>query len=428
MTDPPETAAASDARDHLTLVAEMSRNFAETRDINDALARGLFRIADKLDAEGASLFVHDPDTGDLVCRACTGPVDIVGLQLACDQGIVGRSVQSASPQLVADVANDPDFGGHIDDQTGFTTRSILAAPLRVQDDTLGAIELINKRGGAKFDMRDARLLNALAAAAGLALINARNAENMAAQAALQRELVLAATIQKRFLPERRTADFPIHGRNIPARDVSGDFFDIVEATGGRIWFCIGDVAGKGINASLMMVKTSSLFRYLAKTAGEPAQILAAINAELLETATHGLFVTMICGTYTPTTGEVAIANAGHEPALIYRRDTGACDSWCPAQTPPMGILPDLFGTTEPASETRRLGRDVIYLFTDGLTEAAMPDGTFLGAEGVGHEIARQEAIAMPPPACVDRLLTRIAPRHRSPADDLTLLRIADPAA
>lgn len=418
----------ADPREHLSLVADMTRDFADSQDIDEALAHGLCRIVSKLRAEAASLFVLEPTSGDLVCRACTGPVDIRGLHIAGGQGIVGRTVREASAQLVADTARDPDFGSEVDRATGFTTRSILAAPLRVQSETLGAIELINKRDNRSFDSTDARSLEALAAAAGLALINARNAEAMAAQAALQRELAVAAQIQRSFLPDPREPAFPIHGRNVPARNVSGDFFDIVPTSGGGIWFTVGDVAGKGINAALMMARTTSLFRYLAKTADDPATVLAAINTELADTAAFGMFVTMTCGVYHPQTGELLLANAGHEPALQVACDDPGNVHWHGAQTPPLALMTGLF--VDPPVESQRidLTGQYLYVFTDGLTETRLGNGCFLGAEGVATRLAAAESSGLDAPGVIDRIIDDLAPANGAPADDLTLVRVAGHAA
>jgi len=173
-------------------------------------------------------------------------------------------VQKNATELVRDTSDDPDFAKRVDDDTGFRTRSILCAPLSVRDERLGAIELFNKKGGGTFDLDDVRVLQALAASAALALINARQAAAMAERQALSRELALAADIQRAMLPKDRCPEFPIHGINLPARGVSGDFFDIVELADGRLAFAIADVSGKGMNASLLMAKTASLFRCLAK--------------------------------------------------------------------------------------------------------------------------------------------------------------------
>jgi sigma-B regulation protein RsbU (phosphoserine phosphatase) len=429
MTGRTATAVPADTIDHLALVAEMSRDFAESQDIDATLQRGLERIAHTLDAEAASLFVLED--GTLVCRGCFGPVDIAGLRLAPDAGIVGRAVQSGHSQIVRDAAKDPDFADNVDEQTGFTTRSILCAPLGVRDQLLGAIELINKRGGRLFDDRDRRLLEALAASAALALINARLAAEMVAREGLRREIELAASIQRSFLPADCPDDHPVHGINWPARQVSGDFYDIVARPDGRLWFNVGDVSGKGVNASLLMAKTASLFRYLAKAADDPAAVLASINRELHETATQGMFVTMTCGIYDPESGVARLANAGHEPALLYAAGDGGkadVDECVRAHAPPLGILPELdFEHDEDAAGIVLKGRR-LYLFTDGLTEARRPDGEPWGQDGIADLIRTVEGENLPPGERIRRIVEQVAPCGGAPADDLTLVMVQGPDA
>lgn len=436
-----DTAASADAGiDHLGLIAEMSRDFADSLDIDTTIQRGLERIAGTLDAEGASIFLLESADRELVCRACHGPVDIAGLRLPAGTGIVGRAVATGHAQIVRDAHSDPDFGAVVDAHTGLTTRSVICAPLRVRDQTLGAIELINKRGGCAFNPRDAQLLTALSASAALAIINARLAASMVEREGMRRELELAAAMQRSFLPEGRPADFPVHGLNRPARHISGDFYDIVARPDGRIWFTIGDVSGKGSNAALLMAKTASLFRYLARTAADPAEVLRAINRELYETAVHGMFVTMTCGDCDAQGRWVRLANAGHPPALEVPAGGGTLDSVnsrVPAQAPPLGILSSL---EEAGSGPQAVALDLadrhLYLFTDGLTEArrarggattaAAPDE--LGEAGLITCILGAERAKLAAPARLRHILDAVAPEGRAPADDLTVLVIEGPGS
>ncbi|MGB1027587.1 MAG: PP2C family protein-serine/threonine phosphatase, partial [Rhodospirillaceae bacterium] len=263
--------------DQLGLVADMTRIFALDPDDSDALSVGLSQVAKHVRAEAASLFLLENNATELVCRACFGPVDITGLRLPAETGIVGRTVAENAAQSVRDVANDPDFGAQVDEKTGFTTRSILCAPLSVRDERLGAIEVINKTGFADqpgdglFDEEDLKLLEVLAASTALALSNSRLTVSAFEQERLAREVELAAEIQRGLLPALGAPEAAIHGINLPARDVSGDFFDHLVDPMGRLWFCVGDVSGKGMNAALMMAKTASLFRVLARTSASPGR-------------------------------------------------------------------------------------------------------------------------------------------------------------
>ena len=113
--------------DHLELLAEMGADFASARDIESTLTRAVERITSHLDAAGGALFLLDESGEKLRCHACCGATEITGLVLASDQGIVGRCVRTNTGEIVRDVSKDASFDGGVDEQTGFTTRSILCA-------------------------------------------------------------------------------------------------------------------------------------------------------------------------------------------------------------------------------------------------------------------------------------------------------------
>ncbi len=411
-----------DFGEHLELLAEMGQNFASSLDITDTLGKALARIARYLDAEAASLFLLEDDDRSLVCRACFGPADISGLEIGADEGIVGRTVQENGCQMVRDVALDPDFARAVDEGTGFTTRSILCAPLSVNDRRVGAIELLNKvAGDGLFSEPDRQVLRVLASTAALAIINARLTSALIEQEKVRRELELAAEIQRNLLPRRSPASFPVHGINVPARGVSGDFYDIFTLADGRVCFNVGDVSGKGMNAALLMAKTSSLYHCLGKTVHDPGRLLAMVNAEICETGTRGMFVTMVGGVYDPASGVVRFANAGHEPPLY--RDARGRYVACPAEAPPLGIAPDLMGGAGYPVTELSLDAGVFSVFTDGVTEGRLDSGEMLGVEGfmrLTEEFARLGAVER---------LTAIAARLNRPGtilhDDLTILVIED---
>ena len=419
MPDAARTPSAQTYHRQLELIAEMSHEFANSRDLDNTLQRGLEQVAAYVDAEAASLFLIEERTGDLVCRACVGPVDIIGLRLSAGQGVVGRTVSQNRPVHVNDAGLDPYFAARVDAETGFATRSILCAPLSVRERCLGAIELLNKAGGDVFHAADRQFLRALGASAALAISNARLTAAMVEQERVRREVELAAEIQRGMLPSSLPAEVPVVGVNRPAYAVSGDFFDILRLPEGRIAFAIGDVSGKGINASLLMAKTISLFHCLAKTHDRPGPLLAAINQELCETAGRGgTFVTMAAGILDQATGSVLLANAGHEPPLLSR--DGAFIAY-PAATPPLGIAPEL---VPPSLDEHwiELAGDPLYLFTDGLTET-LCGGAMLGAEGVGRLISANASL--PAGVRLNTVLDGLCSEGAALKDDLTLLVVED---
>jgi len=413
-------ASAPVLSDYLELLARLGQDFAASLDVTHTLELALERIAGHLDAEAASLFLLERDDAELVCHACVGPVDINGLRIASGQGIVGRAVSANACQIVRDVRLDPDFARGVDDDTGFTTRSILCAPMSVKDRQVGAIELINKSSGdGLFSEEDRHVLQSLASSAALAIINARLTGQLIEQERLRRELELAAEIQRSLLPPRRSVDFPVCGVNRPARSVSGDFYDIFPLPDGRICFNVGDVSGKGMNAALLMMKTASLYRCLGKSIDDPGRLLARINEELCETGTRGMFVTLVGGVYDPASDSVRFANAGHEPPLL-QHASGTYTAF-PAEAPPLGIALDLVEAAGYPVTECRLGAGCLAVFTDGITEWQGRDGAMLGARGLKRMLRELSDLA--PVERLAALLTRLDPGDAALHDDMTMLLV-----
>jgi sigma-B regulation protein RsbU (phosphoserine phosphatase) len=326
--------------------------------------------------------------------------------------------------MVRDVSADPDFASSVDAVTGFHTRSILCAPMSVQGVCIGAIELLNKKDDTLlFSEPDLMMLQTLASAAGLAIRNARMAEELVEQERVSRELELASEMQRSLLPDERPAPFPVHGVNLPAHEVSGDFYDFYELGDGRIYFSLGDVSGKGMDAALLMSKTASLFRCLGKTIDEPATLLATINRELCETAIHGMFVTMVCGILDPSNGEVRLANAGHEPPLL--QDSEGNFSAIQASAPPLGILPLDVEEHDLRDEVFNLAGGTLYIFTDGVTEGVVENGGRLEVEGLKEIISANAG--SPLTERIDAVISRLKGSGRRRHDDITILALEMPA-
>src|SRR3990172_4579257 len=242
------------------VLADISQELASSLDIGQTLRISTDRIRHYLNAEAASVFLLEDKGRKLCCYACSGSVELVGLEMPAGQGIVGKTVATGRVQVVTNAAVHPEFCADVDKKTGFVTRSILCAPLKVRDVTLGAIEVINKQNSDGFFSRqDVHLLSVLASSTSLAIHNSKMAEQLVEQERLQKELELARTIQKSMLPGQLQKELPVVGMNLPVQEVSGDFYDYFCLKDGRIGFALGDVAGKGITAALLGAKAGSLY-------------------------------------------------------------------------------------------------------------------------------------------------------------------------
>ncbi len=241
----------------------------------------------------------------------------------------------------------------------------------------------------------------------------RERDRVAAE--LARELELAREVQRSLLPAEGGETRGVVGLNLSAREVSGDFYDFYRLHTGQVAFCIADVSGKGMNAAMLMAKTSSLYRCLGKSILDPSRLLAMLNREILETSIRGMFVTMTVGIFDPESRVVRLANAGHLPSVVMH-DRRLVREY-PADAPPLGIVPEAeFPGVDFCLEDHSL-----YLYTDGLLEARLAGGRRLEREGLLELLARHSDAA--PVERLQHIVAAVRGDSGVMDDDLTLLMI-----
>ena len=402
--------------EQLALLAEISQSFSSTLNISQTLNIAIERFLVYLNAEAASIFLLDADSQELVCAECAGPVNITGLRLSSNKGIVGKTVMTRSIQVIRDVQSDPDFTRKIDAASGFSTRSILCVPLIINNECIGALELLNKKNDDLFGDQDKHLSMALASYAALAINNARMADALVEQERMRKELELAREIQLDLLPDvSEESNFPINGVNVPALEVSGDFYDFFRRDDGLIYFNLADVSGKGMNAAMLMAKASSLLHHLAKDIDDPGELLARVNDEICETVSHGMFVTIVSGFIDTNTCTIKYSNAGHQPPLFHHY-SGEFEE-IEAGAPPIGILP---GTEFPVT-TIKLDGGSVYIFTDGVTESRNDEQKLLDVGGLIKLIEENSKVT--PTKRLENIVAKIQNPNIEQHDDITLMVI-----
>ena len=194
---------------------------------------------------------------------------------------------------------------------------------------------------------------------------------------ISKEVNLAVKVQENFLPKRNLDNFPVSGINIPAREVSGDFFSFYPHND-SIYFVIADVAGKGIHAGMVMAKASTLFEIMSKDKVDPDEMMFHMNNDLYQTKTAGMFVTSILGEYNLLTDEIRWVNAGHQPAII-RQKSGNYSEFNSSSTP-LGVIKHKDKSVYKLEKTK-LNDGRFYVFTDGLSESLNDKGEEIGIEG-----------------------------------------------
>ena len=191
------------------------------------------------------------------------------------------------------------------------------------------------------------------------------------------EVKLAVKVQENFLPKRNLENYPVHGINFAAREVSGDFFSFYPHNE-SVYFIIADVAGKGIHAGMVMAKASTLFEIMARDKVDVDEMVFHMNNDLHSTKTGGMFVTAIIGNYNINTSEIAWVNAGHQPALI-RDNKGAFEEY-ESKSPPLGVIRQGSKSSYFVNKYNLNGYR-FYGFTDGLSESLDKNNKEIGIDG-----------------------------------------------
>jgi Amt family ammonium transporter len=194
---------------------------------------------------------------------------------------------------------------------------------------------------------------------------------------ISKEIDLAVKVQENFIPKRNLNKYPVKGINVPAREVSGDFFSFYPHNN-SIYFIIADVAGKGIHAGMVMAKASTLFEVLAQDRVDLDEMAFYMNNDLFNTKTGGMFVTGIVGYYDLISDELKWVNAGHQPALI--RDLNGNFSEFESKSPPLGVIRQNNKSNYFIDE-KKLNGHRFYAFTDGLSESLNKNKEEVGIEG-----------------------------------------------
>ena len=196
--------------------------------------------------------------------------------------------------------------------------------------------------------------------------------------ALQNELDIASQMQQSILPTvfPQSDAYGIFANMEPARNVGGDFFDVMRLDNGRIGFAIADVSDKGVPAALMMMSCRTLLKGAAIGNGGPGEVLAEVNNLLLEGNETAMFVTVFYVAYDPATGRFTYANGGHNPPLVVHAD-GSSETLPLTGGVALGLVPGLEYEQQMAALAPG---DTLFLYTDGVTEAMNGDSEEFGLD------------------------------------------------
>lgn len=249
--------------------------------------------------------------------------------------------------------------------------TVLSAPvLDSHGKLLGVIESSNKINRSTFDAHDESLMLALAAHVAVAIERARLTGLHLDNQRYEQALRLAREIQMRMLPSGTVnlpdnTPFALHAFIRPAKEIGGDLYDFFW-NDESLYFCIGDVTGKGVGAALVMAMTKTLFRALAAFQYDPARLLSSVNARLYEETDPSMFVTAFCGFLDLRKGKMTYSNAGHEPPLILQAGKPVHRLQSKAGVP-LGVMRSFKYVVE---KIVLQPGETVLVFTDGVTDAS----------------------------------------------------------
>lgn len=410
----------------VNMLYEISADLTSQLDLDQLLSATLQRVQQSLEAPAASMLTVEGE--NLIFQVALGEKSdqVKPFQIPMDQSIAGWVVQNKKGVVVNDVKSDPRFYQNADNISGFQTHSLIAAPLLVNEQAIGVIELFNKTGG--FTENDLDLLSAIASTAAIAIENARLYQEAVEKGRMERELGMALSVQTGLLPEQfpQLEDWTYAACWNPAREVSGDFYDFIELdSAGHTLFnreapigmVIADVTDKGMPAALFMAFTRSIIRASLHQVSSPAEGISQANHLTCQESTHGLFVTLFYGQLNPATGDMTYVNAGHNPPLLYRKKSNALERLMPTGIP-LGIDKDF--AYQQDKVTLHPG-DFLISYTDGVTEAVNAKNEEFGMERLQQIVlTNKHATAENLAAAIEKAVIDFNPSGKQ-FDDITIV-------
>ena len=406
-----------DAERKLRTVYSLMSSLATTLDTEELLDRVLQHVLDVFaSADTAVVYFRDAASGSMVPRKVMSrnaePAPAYTLAGQFEQEVVGKGRAVLSQPTATMPMPRPG-------RKTLSRGLAMHAPMMYGEAAHGVLHVRAHEGADGFTQADLDLLGSVAAQAAMALQNARLHNDSLKQQRLQLDLALAEQIQKSFLPQQlpQIPGIEFVAEYRPAFSIGGDFYDVFWLDERRLGVFVGDVSGKGISAALLMARISSDLRVAALGAADPASALRRVNRMMLERRQHDMFVTGIYLTLDTESREMIVANAGHIPPYVRRKDEGVVVRVDNVTGTPLGA----FEEAEYDSATLRLEPgDTVVLTTDGVLEATSPRGEQFGFERMEQVLGTGSSRS----GEVGARLLRDLRQHvgeASPYDDLTLI-------
>lgn len=401
-------------------ILEISRTLAGTVDLTQLLPKildtlfSIFPAADR-----GCILLKDPATGQMIPRAIKHrrPGDDESVKLS--RTIVNKVLTDKAGILSADASSDGRFQAS-ESIANFTIRSMMCVPLLGLDgEPLGLINIDTQNPVKQFKTEDLDLLMAVAGQAALSYENARLVVTYLEKQKQDGEMQIAAGVQRALLPEHlpEVPGYEFFASYESAQAVGGDYYDCLLLRDNKVCLAFGDVAGKGVPASLVMSRLSSVVQNTLEFVQEVGKAAERINDHMCSNAIEGRFVTFTLTIIDTQTHEMSLIIAGHMSPMIRRADGSIEEFPEEAVGLPLGVAAGV--PFDVITRTLQPGETVV-IYTDGVSEAMNPAGDLYGIERLRDQITRNTA----KPADLGRAILADVRKHasgRPQNDDITLM-------
>ena len=386
--------------DFLHGLGEAFRDVIRPHDLHRLIVESSVRI---LDAHGGALYLADRAGVMLmpayVSKGCPPLIGVptrileqaavtpVALEsylrshpVEADDGLLGRVWKNGEAIQLGNLADVPELAKL--GETAHATESIMMAPLLYGRQNMGILAVANGPMSASFSPSDFVVFKSIAEQSAFALYNAIIYSEANEKKRLDHDLQIARDIQRILLPSKPPPidGFDIAGINIPARQVSGDYFDYIKVDDDRLGVVIADVSGKGVPASLIMAICRSVLRAEARLGQSPAEVLGKVNRQLYPDIKEDMFISMAYLILDHKRNQVTLSRGGHDAPQLYRAATGEVESLKPPGMA-LGIdSGDVFDRITGDLSVPLERDDCLVLYTDGVTEMLDANGDEFGPE------------------------------------------------
>ena len=408
------------AVEELSILNDISTSISSTQPVEQVVDLIVKKCVKHLNVEQGALMLLDEKDKEkplhTMIREQQSSLDL--LLYRFDAQLTGWMLKNKAPLLVNNLKEDERFKELVDKTT--LIESFLSGPLRVKNKMRGILTVFNKRSNEKFSSNDQKLSSIIASQSSQIIENARLLEEERNLRVMQEEMRVAKQTQINLLPK----DFPdisgyqIATRMIPAREVGGDSYDLIQIDDKHFAFCLGDVSGKGMPAAMLMSSLQATLRSFTTTGNLCKDIIANSNNLLYNSTESSKFATLFYGILNPESNEIVFCNAGHNNPFLFSFDGNV------KELKTGGLLLGGFPGSEYEEEKISINRnDLIVIFSDGISEAMNENEEEYGEERLKDFILNHRDEV--PDKIIENILSNVkmfvgeAPQ----SDDITLLVI-----